>query len=71
MNANDNERPQRPVVGPFRDPLTLSDEHVNQSRRFAGLPRLDAKELKSWRGYLRWMRERFAPRSSSDTPPQS
>jgi len=66
---NDNNQPA--PWGPFRDPLALSDEHINQSRRFAGLKPLDAKELKSWRGYLRWMRERFAPRSSNDTPPQS
>jgi hypothetical protein len=26
-----------------RDPLTMSNEHINHMRRFAGLPQLDAK----------------------------
>ena len=39
----------------------LSDVHLNQRRHFAGLPQWDAKELAQWRGYLRWMRSRFAP----------
>jgi hypothetical protein len=56
----------------FHDPATLTDEQVNQSRRFAGLPPLDAKEMKAWRGYLRWMQERFGGRRpSSGKPPQS
>ena len=54
-----------------RDPLTLSDEHVNHMRRFADLPPMDAKEMKAWRGYLRWMRERFGQRPNNDTPPRS
>ena len=49
------------------DPLTLSDEHLNQINRFLGLPQQTAKELKAWRGYLRWMQGRFAPRP----PPSS
>jgi hypothetical protein len=65
--VNDN---QRPTMEAIRDPLSLSDEHVNQSRRFAGLPPLDAKELKSWRGYLRWMALRFGQRPNSDKPPK-
>ena len=44
------------------NPDDLSDEQVNHTRRFAGLPPLDVKELKTWRGYLRWMQGRFAPR---------
>ena len=42
-------------------PEDLSDVHLNQRRRFAGLPQWDVKELAQWRGYLRWMRSRFAP----------
>ena len=42
-------------------PEDLSDEHINQRCRFAGLPPLDATELARLRGYLRWMRSRFAP----------
>ena len=49
-------------------PEDLSDVHLNQRRRFAGLPQWDAKELAQWRGYLRWMRSRFAPEPA---PPPS
>jgi hypothetical protein len=42
-------------------PEDLSDEHINQRRRFAGLPPLDATELERLRGFLRWMRSRYAP----------
>ena len=60
---------KKPVVRPE----DLSDEHINQRRRFADLPPMTAKEIKVWRGYLRWMRSRFAPdpQPSSDKPPQS
>ena len=49
-------------------PEDLSDEHLNQRSRFLGLPQRDAKELAAWRGYLRWMRSRFAPEPA---PPPS
>jgi hypothetical protein len=55
----------------FRDPLTMSDEHVNHMRRFAGLPPMDAEEMARWRGYLRWMRSRFGQRPNDDKPPQT
>ena len=60
---------KKPVVRPE----DLSDEHINQINRFLGLPQQSAKELQAWRGYLRWMRSRFAPdpQPSSDKPPQS
>ena len=41
---------------PHHDPEILTDEQVNQKRRFAGLPPMTAKEMAAWRGYLRWMR---------------
>jgi hypothetical protein len=51
----------------------LTDEQINQARRFRGLPPLDAKEMRTHRGFLRWMQERFAParRPNNDKPPQS
>jgi hypothetical protein len=49
-------------------PEDLSDEHINHRRRFAGLPPRDAKELERWRGYLRWMRGRFAPDPPEPAP---
>jgi hypothetical protein len=42
-------------------PEDLSDVHLNQINRFLKLPQESAKELAAWRGYLRWMRGRFAP----------
>ena len=50
-------------------PEDLNDEHINQRRRFAGLPPLDATELARLRGYLRWMRSRFAPDPDPDPQP--
>jgi len=50
-----------------RDPLTMSNEHINHMRRFAGLPQLDANEMATWRGHLRWMRERFGSRRHPDS----
>jgi hypothetical protein len=49
------------------DPLRLTDEQINHRRRFAGLPLMDATEIAQWRGYLRWMKERFGRPSNSDT----
>jgi hypothetical protein len=43
----------------------LSDQQINHVRRFAGLPPLDAKEMKSWRGLVAWMRGRFRRRLRS------
>lgn len=54
-----------------RDPNEVSDEHINQMRRFAGLPPFDATEMARWRSYLRWMQQRFGQRPNSDKPPQS
>ena len=33
---------------------TSADRQVNHIRRFTGLGKLHAKEMTSWRGFLRW-----------------
>jgi hypothetical protein len=61
------------IGGMTTRPEDLSDEHINQINRFLRLPQEDATELNRWRGFLRWMRGRFAPdpRPSNDKPPRS
>jgi hypothetical protein len=74
--AKARKSPEKPWIGVMTiRPEDLSDEHLNQISRFLGLPPRDAKELERWRGFLRWMRSRYAPapdpRPGSDKPPRS
>jgi hypothetical protein len=54
----------------------MSDEHINQMRRFADLPPLTAEEAERLRSFSRWMRGRFAPETvappaNNETPLRS
>jgi hypothetical protein len=47
--------------------LDLSDEHMAQVSRFRRLGKFDRERWRIMRGYIAWMRSRFAPRASDAT----
>jgi hypothetical protein len=47
--------------------LDLSDEHMAHVWRFRRLGKFDRHEWRRMRGYIAWMRSRFAPRASDAT----